>query len=291
MAFQVDVKFGGLCAHVPNKPLDQKPTRMWVVMPEARAPWKRTICKHFPAIVVDADRVAGAGGQTKLYWPITRKEITLHPEWAAPTDEVDLDLTSPSEDQDFRRVPDLGVIKPAAATINPAFRKDKESKGLVVARVILDKGYLRSLPVSSNLEIYFPNGDAFGTATDKAQFAHDALLSLPNLKKLVIEARDLDTGTVDKLPIFGGTDLCEITIGNLCSDLWLSELGKLQPYPDLPGPGGALTDPDFEAFYTLSNPEPKSDPKGPVPTWPGGGGSTGGSKCHMVRFNPFDEAA
>lgn len=295
MAFEAILRFAGLCANVPNESLDKEPTRLWVVMPDAREPSKRSICKHYPGIFVNAARladsekaqVASSGISSGIFfWGITRKEITLVPKGAESKAVAKLKIPKDDEDTDFRYVPDIGQIFPDAARINPDFKKDGEvSRRLVVARVILEHGTLRARSISENASVYFPDGKAFATKNKARKFAHETLLNLGQLESLEIQARDLDTGDVKKLVVAGGTEPCEIGFGNLCADLWLKELGHIRP--DYEQPNVAVNDLDFEAFYYLSYPVPQANPLGPVPRSKDGGSD--GAKCHQAIFNPFIE--
>lgn len=295
MAFKATLRFAGLCANVPNESLDKEPTRLWVVMPDAREPSKPSICKHYPGIFVNAARLAdsdkaqvASSGMSSgmIFWGITRKEITIVPKGAGGKAVTKLKIPKGNDDTDFRYVPDLSRIFPAAAKINPDFKKDKESLKLIISRVILEHGTLRARSRSDNVPVYFPNSKDFPTKDQADNFAHDTVLDLGKLERLEIHARDLDKGGVKKLVVAKGTEPCEIVCGNLCADLWLKELGGIEPYP--PNPNVPVDDLDFEALYYLSYPPPKKDPLGPVPRSKNGGGGEG-AKCHQAIFNPFIE--
>jgi hypothetical protein len=264
-------------------------------MPDARDPSKTSICKHFPGIFLGAARLAASDKAQAassgvfsgiFFWGIERKEITLVPVGEGGKAVDGLTIPNDVDDTDFRHVPNLGEIFPDEAKINPDFKKDSESLGLVVARVILEQGTLRALSRSNNVLVYFPNGTAFGAIGDAFSFAHETRLDLGQLERLEIHARDLDTGAVETLVVAEGTDPCEIGVGNLCADLWLKELGGIEPY--LESPDIAVVDRDFEAFYYLSYPLPETDPMGPVPRSKDGG-SGSGAKCHQAIFDPFIE--
>lgn len=296
MAFKTFLRFLGLCANVPNQPLDKSPTKIWVVMPDAREPSKLpSICKHFPGIFLDASRLSALGdAQTasdgfslgKFFWAIKRKEITLVPRGVSGAAVPKLTIPKGDPETDFRYVPNLGIIFGKAANINPDFKDDKKNLGMVISRVILEHGTLQGGPRGMNAPVFFPGGDDFETEDKQARFAHDTFLDLGELESLEIHARDLDTNDKKKLVIAEGTGPCVIGCGNLCAELWLHEFAGIDPYLE-DTPEGDVVDLDFEELYNLSYPLLMDDPKGPVPKAKGGGGW--GAKCHQAIFNPFVE--
>ena len=290
MSFDCEVRFAGLCALVPNAPLD-KASKMWVVMPNARSPKKGSICKHASVLAVGMEHLEGAGAVAAassaaggwFTWNLHHQEITLVPKSAnsvAP-------LTVPEDDDDtaVRHVPDLAQIASEAATINPLFKADGKEPLLVTSRIIIEHGTLRTRSRKENLPVYFPGSEKLAPdAAEASRFAHDCVLHLGALDSLEIRARHLETSAVTTLCLAGSTNDCKVLFGNLCGDLWQLELTGIKPYAQEPV-DGVVKDADFEAFYHLSNPVPTIRP---VPTWLGGGGW--GAKCHMARFNAFIEA-
>lgn len=297
MAFAFRAIISGLCAYVPNKELgvlDNPPTKMMVVMVDARRPrkapdGKSLLAPHFPMIFLRGHQVGGAKGlppNSDIAWRIDRKQVEIViPQASLGTNKFsvfqaprDQEFPFLSDLRDFSWGAEMKEIAPDLAEIDPAVFEDEASKGLVSARILLDKGKLSTFEIG-DFNWTFP-----GTGFRDRQLSNRTVLAFDDLEEVAIAATDLDTGRRKEVSLRPRTrELVEINIGNFCDGCMPRQLHRREEL---------IADDDFRWFYELSkNRESVKGGELPIPTPGKPGKGNGAAKCMRTTFLPknFDE--
>lgn len=256
MSFDVHVVFSGLCAFIPNQGNEDSkglPTRVQVLLVDARKPRLAVdnvmLTPHFPRLYFNADLLVPAPQLptgTELVVPLERKEVRFMipytAEGANPFSLVEGELDNdrmPEDLKDFRWGLDMKELWPDFSEVDPAALEDSGSKGLTVARVVVDRGKLSS---------YQFEGGPYWTfrSSDKRAFASRAAVDFSELDYFMLVVRDLDCGTVEVFPLTSRNgEPVRIHVANLCN--------ACRPKIIEPGPPAALPkqDDDFRWYYEI----------------------------------------
>jgi len=301
MAFNVRVIFSGLCAYVPNRELgvlEAPPTKMMVLMVDARESRKaldekNLLQPHFPIIFLRGHQVAGVKGlppRTNLGWRIDRKQVEIAiPEKALGANKFSV-LQSlrdedglPSDDRDFSFGADLRTIVPGFAEIDRDVFEGRRSRGLVAARVLLDKGKFSTFDLGDS-NFQFP-----GTEFIERRLSNRTLLELQDLDELTIIATDLDDRTREEVSLRpSARETVDIFVGNFCAGcmpmlLHVDEETAKQNQHEI------VADDDFRWFYELiKDREALKGQDLPIPTPAEDGRGNDAAKCMQVTFAPVD---
>ncbi|HYU34265.1 MAG TPA: hypothetical protein VEW48_19090 [Thermoanaerobaculia bacterium] len=294
MAFNVRVVFSGLCAYVPNRELGvlkDPPTKMMVVMVDARQPKTardevNLMRPHFPMVFLKGNQIEGVGAlpaNTDIAWRIDRKQIEIViPERSPETNRFEV-FQAPrqpnppflSDFRDFSWGADMRMINPDLADIDPLVFEDLGSRGIISARVLLDKGKLSTVGIAQfNFE--FP-----GSSFQRRQLSNRTALDFREVDEFALRARDLDGGGPIEVSLRPqDREQVEVNIGNYCDGCMPQ---RVHFEDDL------VPDDDFRWFYELSQNRNRLT-RGvhlPIPT-PKPGKGNGAAKCARSTFNPVD---
>ena len=314
MPFNLRVTFSGLCAFVPNQPIaaaapaNVKPTRMDVVMVDART-WGKAVDTsdlkpHFPIAVIDAGNLLSSNGVPpgRLEWRLDRRELSFDVQSSAANDFVLAQgafsngplapgmkaVPTPLRQDDFGWGVHMQVPAPTFAKIDPACWKGPESKGLVAARAVIDRGRLATRGFTSATSAwYFFDPTLGGGAWPARPYSNSTTLELQGLTGAALVAKDLDGLQAPLRVGLTGRDgeWVEITVSNM-------DDGRLPEH--LPNQGQAPPvippeDIDFKWFYSLcaNRGALQAALKGnmlPAPKHQGGGGP-GVVQCFHAIFD------
>lgn len=258
--FDCRIKFTGLCAFVPNKPLEQAPNKMCVVLVDAtdkptnpvRALDGTPLRRHRAYVLFNLKNYAGftgkPTGEAKGVWYLQNQRVSLDliggqtfdtNYLKSADDKHDINVIDPVEEENFAWV--AGMTKMAAKfpAMDPLAVTTTPPQS-VLAQILLTKGSLRVNRPERQVWC-FPkvlSGDVI-----RRPIAHEAILELTGLTQLILQADALPGGASDSLelkpPVPG--QRVEITVANLCEDnplLW-------------PKPPAPKDDDDFKWYYQL----------------------------------------
>jgi hypothetical protein len=247
MSFHFRVVFTGLCAYVPNRPIDpvglvkDKPTRVQVIMVDAREPRTAVdsskLPPHFPIAYIEAENLAASNGVpsgTRLEWLLDRRELTFELADGKPThfDLVQGALVAPTPlipgkptapvpraATDFGWGAHMEAHAPDFAQIDPLCFQDAGSKGLVATRVVLTQGRLTNFAFDPNSTFYFFDASLGGPGNKEDRpYSNKVALEVRDVTGVKLVARDLDgKRPTERLDLTGPAgDWTTITVANLC---------------------------------------------------------------------------
>jgi hypothetical protein len=254
------IRFTGLCALVPNKPLDQTPERMCAVLVDGRNLLGATkaldgtvLRRHRGFIRFDLRNLpTDYKGNEEHHgvWYLERKRIVIRDDTKAldttsyiPGIDTNFDIsaTSTADETSFSWVAALTKLMPAFAAIDPACVSTNIASvpATVLSQVFFNTG---KLTVEKPTPQVWSVSGALSTQFARQPFAHEVVLTLTGVTQLTLEAKDLAGGADDKLELVPGSlGKIEITIANLCDDNPLR-------WPHDPSP---QDDDDFKWYYQL----------------------------------------
>ena len=255
MSFDFTAVLTGLCAFVPDEELgnpDRPPTRMRVVMVNATDPLRRSIVpmplppdvglrRHQPVVAFRASQVEGTFGSglpdpSRLLWFLDRQELRFEVETSGRLKQLDrLEVVQdrPSlsglerDREDFLQAASLEAIAPEFGDVDPRCFDDSDNEDLIIARLDIDLGRLRAYDIRRTLRWHFrPSRDSgereptsLGGSGAANHLASKMALELPDLERIHIVARHLDTGEEQRLILRSReSEPVNVTIGNLCGD-------------------------------------------------------------------------
>jgi hypothetical protein len=291
MGFKVRCVFSGACVYVPNMPLDPKkpPTKMAVIMADARKARKgidgTDLTPHFPLLIVDSRFVPDSSlpPGTQVVWPLDRLALRLKVEGGHPRNlVVSLGATGFSSD-DFRWAPGMNEAAPNFTEIDPKCFEDLGSKGLVVTRFILDRGFLASHDFHPKQLPTFSFESNLGSTANPRKMANRSALNMESVKKFSILWRHLDSKARKEREFSLASpkgELVELNIGNFCDGC----LPKRASEPSVKG----YNDIDFRWHYELCRdrdtiPQYLQGKLLPIPKTKGSGGP-GAIQCMSGGF-------
>jgi hypothetical protein len=296
MPFDVRAVFAGLCAYVPSSLLGDAghPRRMTVLMPEARRsdfflPDETQLAPHAPVLVLKARDIGAmaGGGEAKVVIDLARQWLTFEVEGPAATRPLEVVQNGPVDDpqdaRDFSWGLEMSEIAPGYQQVHPRALERAGSRGLVAARVTLDKGSLSTHALNEAGAWRFePNGPPLA---EPLTLANQSALEIAGVERLTLVLRSLEDDSVTaRIPVGGTGGRVDVTIGNLCADDLHEAVSGIEIEGDM------LEDEDFRWYYQLADPDVTAAelmtlPR-PVPD-PGGGL---GWRCMRVTFT-VDPAA
>jgi hypothetical protein len=263
MAFDCRIKFTGLCAFVPNKPLDQSPDKMCVVLVDGtqadatpiQAIDGTILRRHRAFLVFDLKNLPGFPPQRpkegKGVWYLEQQRLTLDlgggGQAFSTTFDATIDATpdltgpSPGQENSFSWVANMVKIAPTHAKMN-ASSVTTTPPAEVIAQVILDQGTLATSQMEK-IRFCFPN--TLGPDILRKPLAHEVTLTLTAIPKLIVNATPLAAGGVPvslELQQAAAGEPIEIEIVNLCEENPL-RWPKVSPIPQ--------DDEDFRWYYQL----------------------------------------
>lgn len=276
MAFNCRIKFTGLCAFVPNKPLPGT-ERMCVVLVDGtgadataiRALDGTVLRRHRAFLSFDLKNLPGFTSQRpkegKGIWYLEKQRLTLDvgaggqafsttfdPAIDAAVDHAG--PTTPQEARSFSWVADMKKVAPAHSKMD-ANAVSKTPPAEVLAQVILTKGTLFTSKIEK-VRWCFPN--VLGPDIIRKPVAHEVTLELTSIPKLIINAAKLSPSAVpvslELQPATTGEDV-EIEIVNLCEENPL-RWDRHNPQPK--------DDEDFRWYYQLLEPSERAKVKNTI---------------------------
>ena len=234
------IRFTGLCAFVPNKPLGQTPERMCAVLVDGRKEGTKALDgtelrRHRGFVRFDLRNLPTDYKGTKEHhgvWYLERQRIVIRDD-AKPLDTTsykpgidanhDLDKVAAGEETSFSWVPGLTKLMPSYAAIDPECVSTNVATvpDTVLAQIFFNTG---KLTVEKPPPQVWSISGALSTEFTRQPLAHEAILTLSGVTQLTLEAKALPGGGVDdKLDLVpGALGKIEITIANLCDDNPLS---------------------------------------------------------------------
>ena len=263
MAFDCHIKFTGLCAFVPNKPLDQTPDRMCVVLVDGthaddfpiQALDGTILRRHRALLVFDLKNLPGFSPRPhegRGVWYLEQQRLTLDlggggqafsTTFNATIDNTP-DLQGPPTSgpaDSFSWMANMVKIAPRHSKLN-ASAVTTTPPPEVIAQVILDRGTLATSLIEK-IRWCFPN--TLGPDILRKPLAHEVTLTLTAIPKLVVNAAALPGGGVPlslELQPAAAGETVEIEIVNLCEENPL-RWPKTNPLP--------VDDEDFRWYYQL----------------------------------------
>jgi hypothetical protein len=260
---------------------------------------------HFPIAVIGAEHLQSRDGippGTRLEWPLDRRELKFKIEGGKPgsleivqgalrrgTPNLPLGpgalpLGTPRSAADFAWGAQMGFAAPKFTQIDPRCFHDKDSHGLMVSRVIVDRGRLSSHGFAPEKMGWYYFDDTLSGGGQKAArpYSNKVALEILDVTGIRLVARDLDGERSDEeVALKGAEDTwVEITVANMDD----GRLPERNPDPD-PKP---KEDADFKWFYELcaNRQELVATLNGrllPIPK-PIGGGGPGAIQCMHATF-------
>lgn len=260
MPFNCTIRFTGLCAFVPHRPLQQAPERMCVVLVNGKSEGTRAVDgtelrQHLGFVLFDLRNLPPGTAHPKQHqgvWYLDRQRVVID------TDGADLDTTSyiaridtefnisapqAGETTSFawiagltKLMPDFSAIDPSCVSTNDVSAPPPAS---VLAQVFFNKGRLSAEEPANQV---WSVSSALSTQVTRQPFAHEAVLTLTGVTRLRLAATAMPGGLNDVLELVPGPlGRIELTIANLCDDNPLR-------WPRSPKPAD---DDDFKWYYEL----------------------------------------
>lgn len=254
------IRFTGLCAFVPNKPLGQAPERMCVVLVDGRKEGTKALDgtklrRHFGFVRFDLRNLPpGSNGPKEHHgvWYLDRKQVVIYSDDATPLNtasyvariDTEYDITTPNsgEERSLSWVPGLTKLMPAFSAIDPNCVSTAVASvpNTVLAQVFFNTGILRAEEPASQL---WSVSGVLSPQFARQPLAHEVVLTLTGVTKLSLIAKALpggDTETLDLVP--GPLGKIDLTISNLCDE------NPLRWPRSIPSP---RDDDDFKWYYEL----------------------------------------
>lgn len=258
------IRFTGLCAFVPNKPLDQTPETMCAVLVDGRnlagaqkALDGTELRRHRGFVLFDLRNLPSGYNGSKRHdgvWYMERQQIVIKTDDKTPLDtrsykasidtNFNIDEPNSGEETSFSWVAALTKLMPNYATIDTkCISTDMaEVPDSVLAQLFFNTGVLTAEEPA--LQVWSVSG-ALSTEFTRQPLAHEAVLTLTGVSKLTFEAKGFPGtkgGVDDKLELVPNSlGKIEITIANLCDENPLR-------WPRDPTP---RDDDDFKWYYQL----------------------------------------
>lgn len=278
MSFSVDIVFAGLCADVLDKPRDQNPSKLTVLMPRADSLGYKVngypIAPHLPVLIAEGE-VFGQG-PGKCLQDLSGRDVAfdLHFEGTTPPLTILLDESKES----YEHVVEMAYLAPNFAKIKKGCLEEVVPPTDVITRLRLTCGVISTKGLRE-VEQTFPPLDL-----PARKVAHRIRWHIPGVDSLTLRAsRFGDNADVLRIPITptsGGS--ANLVIGNLCDDDLFEFLGGVTP-----GAGKEKgKDYDFAAYYRLSERDWKLEPAGTLPIPVGPEGGSGKTRCNRVAMLP-----
>ncbi|HVT18674.1 MAG TPA: hypothetical protein VHQ90_21145 [Thermoanaerobaculia bacterium] len=325
MSYTFRLKFSGLCAFVPNKPIDDDPDYVDVLLVNANydsdSDFGQTIGPlepHTPNVWFTLRDLAGVREPQGDYqhhgamWLLVGEQINIgFSKNGEPVPrEKRLKIVHRSmkekapdsrlkEEDYFDWVAPMEKIHPQACDVDPRCLDLKPPPDLVIARIRLDDGVLKS--------------DKIGKVNDKAVIAqfvppladepckqaltHRVVLELevPDDVSVVLTTSEFGDSAVLRQATLGpptqsaaqGAGEVKVLVSNLCCGYYLGEATDLPGPVEPPGSDG-----DFKAFYILAKDPVKAGTPLPIPVpveydTTGGQGGSEPIHCNVALFRPY----
>jgi hypothetical protein len=297
MAFNVRCFLSGLCAYVPDRPLDPEdpPEAIGVIMPNAMQKWTAydsdELKPHFPMLVAPSRFVKGANlpPNTEVVWFLERLALRFDAPQGQPAD-LKVVLDSNRTNRCFSWAPSMKEAAPAFSAIDPSCFKRRASKDLTSARLILKQGELAS-DQFRNGSNSFRFSDALGSNPNARSMAGRAVLEIRGVKHFHVKWYKLDevdegqdpSAVEETLELEAGNGKwVEFEVGNLCNGCMPARFDEMT---------SATEDRDFRWYYKLCkdrNGISKVLKKGRLLPFPAGNGTggPGAIQCMGAVFDP-----
>ncbi len=312
MSFDFRAQFTGLCAFVPNKPLryqnhgdvNNPPTKMMIMMVDARskrrAPDGEDMRPHFPVVTFNSKDIAGSDrtiDAVDTIWYLDRQQLEFQlrdgegASFSIIQGEKQPNKANFQKDDDFGWIADMTEITKDHGQIDPKCFKSTESKGLIAARVLLDKGKLSTSQFHHNPEWGFSKVSEGENTSLKGKFAARALgnqatLHLGTVSEVTLVATHIESGERSELRLAPSSGDVRIKVGNLCRRIL-----PLPPRTTVAAGSQPNKDDDFRWFYELVDgrcmlpiPQGKSLP---IPRRRSGGSGNSPVRCMMATFGAY----
>ncbi len=245
MAFNLAVRFTGICAFVPDKPFNRSPKKVCVVLPDAYfdnmatprdAPDNTKLRRHRPMVFFSLRDVAGTPATAPdaiAIWYLDKQRLTFETTGVGPTLKVG----------DLSKMIDVSAVAPGYDTVDPKLL----GWGEKATQVMFDRGYLEA-PIDDPRPWVFPNTLSQGQVVEmKGGIASVVTLTLEGLTSLKIWARPLAGGDPLCLELKppGRHRLVTVDIAHLCDDNPLRWARKKAE---------RVQDEDFKWYFKLLDP-------------------------------------
>jgi hypothetical protein len=243
MSFDLEVRFTGICAFVPESDFNgtSQPQRVLAVLPYGffedvsrprDAADATALRRHRAMVQIKAENLSGLTNSkldATLTWYFENQRLTFRP----------TDGPTSLKTHDLSNIINMEVVAPNFAKVDPA-KLDPTLGGQEVTQVLIDRGELTQEAPANEFWTFAPNPLSMDTSV--TQISSAIILTIPGLSKIELVAQPLGGGTSLVQELIPTGPKISITIANLCESnpiLWPTKNFK------------ALPDQDFKWYFQL----------------------------------------